>query len=156
MRFTILTAALSAALCLGALRSPIAAAQPKSLYERLGGMPAIRAVVDDFVGRILADNRVNRWFAHAANDPADAAAYKSALADFLCQGTGGPCKYAGPDLGTVHKGRGISSEAFDAVIADLVDTLGKLNVPDKEKSDVLAILKPMKTAIVETKVESHE
>jgi len=86
--------------------------QPTSLYQRLGGMPAIRAVVDDFVGRILADDRVNRWFVHASSDPANAAAYKTALADFLCQGTGGPCKYAGPDLTTVHKGRGITSEAL--------------------------------------------
>jgi hemoglobin len=156
MRFTILTATISAALFIGTLAIPAAAAQPKSLYERLGGMPAIRAVVDDLVSRILADDRVNRWFAHAANDPANAAAYKAALADFLCQGTGGPCKYGGPDMSAVHKGRGITSEAFDAVVEDLVATLNKLNVPAKEKSDVLAILKPMKTAIVETKAESHE
>ena len=47
--------------------------QPGSLYRRLGGMPAIQAVVDDFVTRILADERVNRWFAHAATDPENAA-----------------------------------------------------------------------------------
>ncbi len=126
-----------------------------SLYQRLGGMPAIHAVVDDFVGRILADNRVNRWFAHVANNPALAAAYKTALADFLCQGTGGPCKYAGPDLRTVHRGRGITSDAFDAVIEDLVATLSKLKVLAKEKSDVLAILTPMKTSIVEENTGSH-
>ncbi len=148
MRFTILTAALSAAFLMGALVMP-ANAQTKSLYERLGGMPAIRAVVDDFVSRILADTRVNGWFAHAANNPANAAAYKAALADFLCQATGGACKYAGRDMGSVHKGRRITGEAFDAVIDDLVSTLTKLNVPEKEKSDVLTILKAMKTAIVE-------
>src|SRR5271166_1297070 len=75
-----------------------------SLYERLGGMPAIRAVVDDFVGRVLADDRANRWFAHAAADPEAAAAYKSKLADFLCQATGGPCHYRGPDIVAAHQG----------------------------------------------------
>ncbi len=46
--------------------SEVRRAPPVSLYERLGGIAAIRAVVEDLVGGILADNRVNRWFAHAA------------------------------------------------------------------------------------------
>src|SRR5262245_12192726 len=36
-----------------------------SLYERLGGKPAITAVVDDFVGNVAADNRINKRFASA-------------------------------------------------------------------------------------------
>ena len=40
-----------------------------SWSDRLGGMPAIRAVVDDLVLRILSDARVSPWFAHAAADP---------------------------------------------------------------------------------------
>jgi hypothetical protein len=46
----------------------------RSLYDRLGGMRAIHAVVDDLTGRTLADA-----------DPRRAAAYKANLADFLCQ-----------------------------------------------------------------------
>ncbi len=120
-----------------------------SLYERLGGIPAIRAVVDDFVGRILADERVNPWFAHAASDPERAAMYKSKLADFICQGTGGPCKYTGPDMQAAHHGRGVTEAAFKAVVEDLVATLQKFNVPEKEKADLLGILGPMKSAIVQ-------
>jgi len=120
-----------------------------SLYERLGGMPAIRAVVDDFVSRILADNRVNGWFAHAASSPEAAAAYKSKLADFLCQGTGGPCHYTGADIATAHKGRGVTEEAFTAVVEDLTATLDKFHVPEKEKADLLSILAPMKPVIVQ-------
>jgi len=37
----------------------------KSLYDRLGGKEAITAVVDDFVGRVAADNRINKFFAKA-------------------------------------------------------------------------------------------
>ena len=91
---------LTAVLTHGLAAGETVAGSHGSLYERLGGMPAIRSVVDDFVGRILADQRVNRWFAHAAADPEEAAAYKAKLADFLCQGTGGPCKYTGADMGT--------------------------------------------------------
>ena len=140
---------LAAALTVGIASGQTAAVTRATLYDRLGGMPAIRAVVDDFVGRILADERVNRWFAHAASDPANMEAYKAKLADFVCQGTGGPCKYAGADMVTAHKGRGVTEEAFQAVVEDLVATLEKLKVPDTEKSDLLGLLAPMKPAIVQ-------
>ena len=122
--------------------------EPASLYQRLGGMPAIQAVVDDFVTRILADDRVNKWFAHAASDPENAKAYKAKLADFICQGTGGPCKYTGADMLSAHKGRGVTDDAFNAVVSDLVATLEKFKVPEKEKSQLLGILGPMKSGIV--------
>jgi hemoglobin len=79
---------LTVALATSIVSSSAAETPRSSLYERLGGMPAIRAVVDDFVNRILAGERVNRWFAHVASDPEEAAAYKSKLADFICQGNG--------------------------------------------------------------------
>ena len=120
-----------------------------SLYERLGKKDAISAVVDDFVSRILADGRVNRYFAHASADPENARAYKAKLADFVCQATGGPCQYQGGDMAAVHHGRGITAEAFDAVVSDLVATLDKLQVPEKEKGQLLGLLAPLKPVIVE-------
>jgi hemoglobin len=123
--------------------------KPSSLYERLGGMPAVNAVVDDFVARILADERVNRWFAHAASDPETARAYKAKLADFICQATGGPCKYTGMDIPAAHRGRGVTEEAFNAVVSDLVATLDKFKVSEKERGQLLGLLAPMKSAIVE-------
>lgn len=122
-----------------------------TLFQRLGGMPAVRAVVDDFVARLLADERVNKWFAHAAADPENARAYKAKLADFICQGTGGPCKYAGVDMVMAHRGRGVTEEAFSAVVTDLVATLDKFKVPEKEKGDLLSILGSMKSSIVQDK-----
>ena len=41
------------------------AASGKSLYDRLGGTPAITAVVDDFVGNVVADARINAYFTNA-------------------------------------------------------------------------------------------
>jgi len=140
---------LAAAMAAGFASGQTAVKTQESLYQRLGGMPAIRAVVDDLVGRILADDRVSAWFAHAASDPAAAAVYKSKLADFLCQGTGGPFKYTGADLVSAHSGRGVTEEAFQAVVEDLVATLEKLKVPNKEKTELLGILAPMKPAIVQ-------
>jgi hemoglobin len=124
-------------------------AASKTLYERLGGMPAITAVASGLVDRILADTRVNAWFAHAAASPQEAARYKASLADFVCQNVGGPCKYAGPDMVSAHKGRRVTSGAFDAVVQDLTAVLDELKVPAAEKTELLSALAPLKSQIVQ-------
>ena len=120
-----------------------------TLYARLGGQPAIQAVASELVDSILADSRVNKWFAHAAASPENTAAYKAMLAGFLCQSTQGPCQYKGLDMTAAHKGKAVTGEAFDAVVQDLIAVLDKLKVPAKEKGEVLAILGPLKTVIVQ-------
>ena len=126
-----------------------AADAPKPLYDRLGGQPAIEAVANGLVDSILVDSRVNKWFAHAAASPANTASYKANLASFLCQSTGGSCKYTGPDMTTAHRGRGVTNAAFDAVVQDLIAVMDRLKVPAKEKADVLALLGPLKSQIVQ-------
>lgn len=116
----------------------------KSLYDRLGGKTAITAVVDDFVGRVAADNRINGKFANA-NIPR----LKSMLVDQICQASGGPCTYTGRDMKSTHAGMGISSSDFDALVGDLVTTLNKFKVPEREKNELLGALGPMKGDIVE-------
>ena len=117
--------------------------QHKSLYERLGGKDAIVAVVDDFVGNVAADNRINHFFAKT-----DIPRLKKNLADQICQATGGPCVYTGRDMVTAHSGMGVSNADFDALVGDLVKTLDKFKVPEKEKGELLAILGPMRPQIV--------
>ena len=143
---TILAAALIAA---GVTPLLSAADAQKPLYERLGGQPAVAAVTSDFVDRILGDTRVNGWFAHAASSPEATAAYKATLTDFVCQSTGGPCEYKGRDMTAAHKGRAVTSAAFDAVVEDLVATLAKFNVPQQEQDDLLQLLGGLKPAIVQ-------
>src|SRR3954451_9948489 len=73
-----------------------AAPTPKGeLYDRLGGQRAIVAVVDDFIGRVAADARINQRFANT-----DIPRLKSLLVEFVCMATGGPCKYTGLDMET--------------------------------------------------------
>jgi hemoglobin len=140
--------ALSAALTMSSGLA-LQGAEDKPLYERLGGQPAVQAVANGLVDRILLDERVNKWFVHAASSPANAAAYKAKLFDFVCQATGGPCHYSGRDMVTAHKGRGVTSAAFDAVVQDLVSVLDELKVPAREKTQLLDILGPLKTSIVQ-------
>jgi hemoglobin len=118
-------------------------AQP-SLYDRLGGKPAIVAVVDDFVGNVAADARINGFFAHA-----DIPHLKMELVDQICAGTGGPCTYTGKSMKDAHQGMGITTAAFNALVEDLQTSLNKFKVPAKDQGDLLAVLGPMKGDIVE-------
>jgi hemoglobin len=127
----------------GLMQAPVTA-QTRALYDRLGGKPAITAVVDEFVARVAADTRINKFFAHA-NIPH----LKIELVDQICQGSGGPCKYTGKSMKAAHKGMGVGGADFTALVEDLVGALDKFNVPAKEKSDLLAVLGPMKSDIVE-------
>ncbi len=122
----------------------------KSLYDRLGGQPAVQAVAGGLVDRILADGRVNMWFAHAASSAENTKLYKEKLTSFICQSTGGPCKYTGMDMTTAHKGRGVTSEAFNAVAEDLSALLDQLKVPAKEKGEVMTLIGSLKPSIVQS------
>jgi hemoglobin len=115
----------------------------KSLYDRLGGKDAITAVVDDFVGNVAADKRINGFFAKA-NIPH----LKLELVNQICSATGGPCTYTGKDMRTAHKGMGITDADFNALVEDLQKTLNKFNVPAKEQGELLGILGPLKPQIV--------
>ncbi len=117
--------------------------QDQSLYTRLGGKPAITAVVDDFIGNVAADSRINGRFANA-NIPH----LKMELVDQICAASGGPCTYTGKDMMSAHRGMNIRGPEFDALVEDLVKTLDKFKVPAKEKGELLGALGPMKPAIV--------
>jgi hemoglobin len=119
-------------------------AKEKTLYERLGGKEAITAVVDDFVKRVAADSQINRFFAAT-----DIPKFKANLVDQICEASGGPCKYKGKDMKSAHKGMGITNAHFDALGNDLVASLNHFKVPEKEKSELLAVLGPMRKDIVE-------
>jgi hemoglobin len=137
-------AMLGMVLLLGACQNMGMMATPqKSLYDRLGGKDAIVAVVDDFVGNVAADNRINRYFAKT-----DVPRFKRNLVDQICAGTGGPCTYTGRDMKTAHAGMGVTNADFDALVGDLVKTLDKFKVPEKEKGELLGILGPMRPSIV--------
>jgi hemoglobin len=118
-------------------------AADKSLYDRLGGKPAITAVVDDFVGNVAADNRINGFFAKT-----DIPRLKQLLVEQICAGAGGPCTYTGRDMKTTHMGMGVADQHFAALVEDLVKSLDKFKVPAREKNELLGVLGPMKTDIV--------
>jgi len=120
-----------------------------TLYKSLGGKKAITAVVDDFVGRVAADSRINSYFMATASDHQRLAQFKKNLVDQICEAAGGPCKYKGKDMKAAHAGMGITGPDFDALVEDLVASLDKFMVKEGDKQALLGVLGPMKKDIVE-------
>jgi len=119
----------------------------KSLYARLGGYDAIAAVVDDFIGRLVADKRFSKFFVGHSEDSLKK--IRMHVIDQLCAAAGGPCLYVGRDMKTSHHGLGITSDDWDAAANHLVESLDKFKVPQAEKDELLAFVGTLKKDIVD-------
>ena len=119
----------------------------KSLYARLGGYDAIAAVVDDFVGRLVADKKLTKFFVGHSEDSLKK--IRMHVIDQLCAAAGGPCLYIGRNMKTSHHGLGITSDDWDAAAKHLVETLDKFNVPAAEKGELLTFVGTLKKDIVD-------
>ena len=120
-----------------------------SLYERLGGVYAIAAVVDDFIDRIMDDPRLN------ANPKVDESHHRVSRAGFkylvteqVCQATGGPQKYTGRSMRDSHIHLDITPTEWEAFLDDFRQTLSKFGVPQAEQSELFAIVDSTRGDIV--------
>jgi len=116
----------------------------RSLYDRLGEIDSITAVVEDFRDRVARDDRINQKFVRT-----DLGRLTKMLIDQVCQAAGGPCTYTGRTMKAAHAGMGVTSGEFDALVADLVATLSQFKVGKTEQGEVLGVLGPLKADIVE-------
>ncbi len=139
-------------------------APKKSLYERLGGEQGVKAIVDDWINRALADPRVN-WerkgitqggfsFRRNRSIEWDASAeavarMKKHIAQFISVATGGPATYEGREMTQVHAGMHISNANFDAAVGDLKASLDKLGLPTEEQKELLAIVESTRPQVAE-------
>jgi hemoglobin len=146
MRTLMTTVAFAGLLALSSVPSAFA---DDALYKSLGGKKSITAVVDEFVGRVAGDSRINGFFKADVADPAKLKKFKANLVDQICEAAGGPCKYKGKSMKDAHKGMGISSADFNALVEDLVGALDKFHVKEADKKALLGVLGPMKGDIVE-------
>jgi hemoglobin len=122
-----------------------------SLYQRLGEKPALEEVVSDFLQKVGSDTRITNEKVKESLAKVDQTVLKNYLVEMMCQATGGPCQYHGRDMKTSHAGLRITNAEFDHVVDDLVQTLDQYKVPQKEKSELLAILAPLRSDIVEVR-----
>jgi len=134
----------------------------QALFERLGGQAGISNIVADFLPRALQDPRVNwqrrgvktsGWFGRGQElawspTPVKTATLHKHLVQFVALATGGPARYEGKDMKAAHEDMKITNSEFDAAIGDLKASLDKLQVPNKEQKELLAIMESTRPQIV--------
>ena len=114
-----------------------------SIYEAIGGEPALVAVVDDFYVRVLADPQLTGFFA-GANMPK----LKGRQVEFFAAALGGPDAYQGVGMREVHAGRGISQADFDRVAFHLAAALAAAGVPAETIGAIASAIVPLADDIV--------
>lgn len=114
-----------------------------SVYEKIGGAPAVDAAVDIFYRKVLADDRINEFF-----DTVDMEGQHAKQKAFLTMAFGGPNEYTGKDMREAHKHMNLTEEHFNAVAECLVGTLQDLNVPQEQIDEVVTIAVSVKDDVL--------
>jgi len=132
--------------------APVAAT---SLYERLGGLPAVSAVVDQFITNVVAETMTSNSKLKRTFDPLiqsgnsyRVASLRNHLIDQIGQAAGGPLVYKGLSMPVAHKGMNITEVEFNALVAELGKAMASKGVPTAQQTEVVNILAPLKSSIV--------
>jgi hemoglobin len=143
----------SAALAAGGQAAPLAAAQEEgtpagtgsaepSLYERVGGIFAIAAVVDRFSDAIITNPKLNvnpnlkAWNETEAETRLPG--LKFGRTQWVAALAGGPYEYTGLPLDEAHQEFHLTAEEFAEVGAEIVRALDYFQVPEREKQELVA------------------
>ena len=122
--------------------------KPASLYSRLGGYDAIAAVIDDLLPRLHSDDLLSRFWTSPRS--VDTLNRERQLAiDFIAAAAGGPTIYLGRDMRVSHKGMGITKADYGAFMRCLDATMDAFEVPEPERSEVVAFVTGLEPEIVE-------
>ena len=123
--------------------SAAAGVEAISMYEAIGGRPALVAAVDDFYGRLLADPTLGPFFPGGVG-----ARHRAYVVTALGEALGGPERYRGPDIAGAHRGLGISNAHFDRAAACLSASLDELGVPGHLADRIVGIVAGLRQAVV--------
>jgi len=118
----------------------------ESLYDRIGGEAAVNAAVDLFYRKVLADDRINKWF-----DGIDMERQHAKQKAFLTLALGGPSNYSGKDMREGHAhlvAKGLNDSDFDAVVENLGATLTELGVPGELIGEAAAIVESTRNDVL--------
>ncbi|GAA0348477.1 group 1 truncated hemoglobin [Actinoallomurus spadix] len=121
----------------------------QSIYDRIGGEEALVAVVDDFYVRVLADPKLESFFAGVSMPR-----LKGRQVEFFGAALGGPQVYSDAPMRAVHQGRGIEQEHFDLVAGHLTDALTAAGVPAELVGQIIGVVATLAPDIVSAKVAS--
>lgn len=124
-----------------------------SAYERIGGAPAVKAVVDRFYQHVIADPELAVYFHRL--DEAGFATLKRHQVAMLSQVLGGPRQYTGRELGEAHRALHITARHYRRVAHLLVGTLWEFKAPEEIIFEVSEVLTNLAAVIVEPRPGGH-
>ncbi|MHC5762010.1 globin domain-containing protein [Nostoc sp.] len=114
-----------------------------TLYDNIGGQPAIEQVVDELHKRIAADSLLNPIFAGT-----DMAKQRNHLVAFLAQIFEGPKQYGGRPMDKTHAGMNLQQPHFDAIAKHLGEAMAVRGVSAENTKAALDRVNNMKGAIL--------
>lgn len=120
----------------------------KTLFERLGGEEGVSSIVDGIMAAHIVNPDIKHVFLPIANSPKRLEVFNKHVKEFLSAGTGGGAVYTGKDLPTAHKGLNTTEKEFMSAIDDILMVLGKHNIDEETKKDMLYILFSLKGAVI--------
>ena len=119
-----------------------ASTQEPTLFYRMGGLPVLNKIVDEFIDEVASNQKTKRSF-----DGIKLKALKESVVMQLCKISGGGCVYEGETMLNSHKDAKITEAEFDAFVGIFREIAGKY-LPTAEKNALLKLLAPMKRDIV--------
>jgi hemoglobin len=138
-----LALSLSMGSCAATAYAQSTVASDDSLFRAFGGQRGLVVLMDDFMARLLADQRMNPFFKDT-----DQKHIKEQLVVQFCQVAGGPCKLAKPDMKKPHSGVDIAMADFNALVEVLQQSMDAQGIPFGVQNRLLAKLAPMHRDIV--------
>jgi len=122
-----------------------------TIYDRIGGAPAVTAAVDRFYELVWDDPLLAPYF--AATDRERLARHQRQFLTVVLRGAADD-EHVERAMERAHAGLGVTDEAFDRVVGHLVATLGELGVTDELIAAIGGALAPLRGAIVERPSEA--
>jgi hemoglobin len=112
--------------------------KPTAIYDKIGGHEALEIVVEDFYGRVLADDQLSGFFTGT-----NMSRLKGKQVEFFAAALGGPEPYTGAPMKQVHQGRGITMHHFSLVAGHLSAALAVAGVPSETVTEILTLVAPL-------------
>ena len=116
----------------------------QSLFEKYGGFATIHKVVEHFYDGVLDNDILSPYF-----EDVDMSQLIDHQTRFFASAMGGPASFDDNHLENMHRGRGITEEAWDAVVAVLLDTLNAFNVEEGDIQLIAGAVASKKPLIVQ-------
>lgn len=111
---------------------------PETLFQRLGGRPAVEATVEKMYEKILSDPKLKPFF-----EGVEMPRLRRSQVAFVTMAFGGPNHYTGANMRDAHSHlveRGLSDEHFNAVATHLATAMAELGVAEPLIQEVLAVV----------------